>query len=69
MRAGIGPQRDAVLWRYALDGGRPRRQERALKALADRYTLEEEDPSAFFRSPDDAKNPYWEELHISAGTL
>ena len=60
-RAGVGYQRDAVLWRYSLNGGRPRRQERALKALTGRHTLEEMDPSSFFSSPSDAKNPFWAE--------
>ena len=68
-RAGVGYQHDAVLWRYALNGGRPRRQDRALKVLAGRHTLEEVDPGPFFRSPYDAKNPFWEASDASEGPL
>jgi len=61
VRAGVGYQRDAVLWRYSLNEGHTKRQERALRALGGRYTLEEVDPSPFFRSSYDAKNPFWVE--------
>ena len=61
-RAGIGYRRAGVLWRYALNGECPRRRDRALRALTGKHTLEEVDPGPFFRSPYDAKNPFWREF-------
>lgn len=61
-RAGIGYLRAPVLWRYALNGGYSRRQGCALKVLAGKHTLEEVDPSPFFCSPYEAKNPFWRQF-------